>query len=186
MDHAANDATLGATSCAPCMQRRRLLHLGLGATAVLAVVGGGLALVQPGLQQGRLTETGRVVFAAVARAVLDGSLPPVTDQRAQAIQDHLHRLDDTLAGFPGSTQGELSQLLALLATPPGRIALAGLQAPWETAAVPQIQQALQGMRTSSLDLKQQAYHALRDLTNAAYYADPRTWQLLGYPGPRVL
>ena len=39
------------------------------------------------------------------------------------------------------------------------------------------------MRTSTLELRQQAYHALRDLTNAAFYANPDVWPLLGYPGP---
>jgi hypothetical protein len=39
------------------------------------------------------------------------------------------------------------------------------------------------MRLSSLALKQQGYHALRDLTNAAYFSDPTAWQRMGYPGP---
>ena len=42
------------------------------------------------------------------------------------------------------------------------------------------------MRTSRIGLRQQAYHALRDLTNAAYFADPQTWPLMGYPGPRAV
>jgi hypothetical protein len=40
------------------------------------------------------------------------------------------------------------------------------------------------MRTSTLVLRQQAYHALRDLTNAAFYADAAAWAPMGYPGPR--
>ena len=47
-----------------------------------------------------------------------------------------------------------------------------------------VQRSLQDMRTSSLALRQQSYHALRDLTNAAFYADPSAWPLLGYSGPR--
>ena len=42
------------------------------------------------------------------------------------------------------------------------------------------------MRTASLTLPQQAYHALRDLTNAAYFADAASWSQLGYPGPRAV
>jgi hypothetical protein len=49
-----------------------------------------------------------------------------------------------------------------------------------------VQSALQAMRSSRLELRQQAYHALRDLTNAAYFADAATWAALGYPGPRSL
>jgi hypothetical protein len=168
------------------MQRRSFLTLGLGATAALALVGGGIALFQPGLSEGRLTLSGRTVFAAVAGGVLDGSLPAGALQRNEAMQAHLSRVSDVLAAFPPAVQSELSQLLAILAAAPGRIALAGLYTPWAEADVPQIQLALQGMRTSSLALKQQAYHALRDLTNAAYYADPLAWQMLGYPGPRTV
>lgn len=166
------------------MQRRTLLKLSLGAAAVLAVAGGGIAMLRPGLIDGRLTAPAREVFHAVARAVLDGSLPVDDVQRRAAMDAHLGRLDDALAGFPVATQAELSQLLALLASPPGRIGLAGLRSDWPDASVDELEASLQAMRTSSLAMRQQIYHALRDLTNAAYYADPQTWPLLGYPGPR--
>jgi hypothetical protein len=168
------------------MQRRSFLKLGFGATTALVLVGGGLALYQPGLQDGRLSAASREVFAGVARAVLDGSLPADSSQRQHALQLHLQRVDDVLFAFPHSVQTELSQLLAILASAPGRVALAGLHAPWPDASVTQIQTALQGMRVSSLALKQQGYQALRDLTNAAYYADPSAWNVLGYPGPRTV
>ena len=53
-----------------------------------------------------------------------------------------------------------------------------------TALTPaELQAALQAMRVASIATRQQVYHALRDLTNAAYYAEPATWAQLGYPGP---
>jgi hypothetical protein len=168
------------------MQRRRLLKLGIGAAAVLAVAGGGLALLRPGLQNGRLAPAGREVFEAVARAVLDGMLPADASARGAALQGHLQRLDDTVAGFPAATQAELSQLLGLLGSAAGRIALAGLRPAWTDARVDELQQSLQSMRTASLALRQQAYHALRDLTNAAYFADASAWAALGYAGPKDL
>lgn len=133
-----------------------------------------------------MTDGAQRVFEAVGRAVLDGSLPADPDARQRALQAHLGRLDGVLAGFPATVQGELSQLLAILAAAPGRVAFAGLYTDWASASVADIQSALQGMRHSSLALRQQAYHALRDLTNAAYYADPSTWPMMGYPGPRAL
>jgi hypothetical protein len=166
------------------MQRRTLLKLGIGAGALLAVAGGGIALLRPGLVNGRMTPAGRSVFQAVARAVLDGSLPAEPVAREAALGAVLQRLDDTLAGFPAPTQAELSQVLALLASTAGRIGLAGLPADWPLASTGDIQAALQGMRTSALAMKQQVYHALRDLTNASYYADPQVWPLMGYPGQR--
>lgn len=168
------------------MQRRTLLQLGVAGGVVLALAGGGLALLRPGLVDGRLGPAGREVFAAVARAVLDGSLPADAQARRDAIAAHLRRLDDTVAGFPAAVRAELSDLLGLLGAAPGRVAFAGLVPAWGDASVAEIQAALQDMRTSRLALRQQAYHALRDLTNAAYYADPATWVALGYPGPRDL
>jgi hypothetical protein len=168
------------------MQRRTLLKLGLGATVLLALAGGGIAMLRPGLVDGRLSASAKEVFAAVARAVLDGSLPADLQQRQTIIGAHLQRLENTLAGFAPATRAELSQLLALLSSTPGRLGLAGLHADWPQASVPELQQALQGMRTSSLAMRQQVYHALRDLTNAAYYADPTSWSLMGYPGPRAV
>ncbi len=165
------------------MQRRTLLRLGLGSAALIAVVGGGVALMRPALVSGQLTATGRSVFSAIARAVLDGSLPTAPAANAAALTAHLARLDGAIAAFPAATQAELSQLLSLLASAPGRIGLMGLSADWDAASVPQIQAALQGLRTSSLALRQQTYHALRDLTNGVFYADAEAWKLMGYPGP---
>lgn len=168
------------------MQRRRLLQIGFASAAALALAGTGAALWRPGWTGTRLSDAGRSVFRAVARAVLDGSLPADRPARTAALDAHLMRLDAAVLAFPAATQAELSQLLALLHAPPGRLALAGLAGAWDEASVAEIQAALQGMRVSSLALRQQAYHALRDLTNAAWYADPSTWPALGYPGPRPL
>jgi hypothetical protein len=168
------------------MQRRTLLKLGIGAGVLLAVAGGGLALLQPGLSNGRMSTPAKTVFAALARAILYGSLPTDAAERQAAIDAHLQRLENTLGGFPAATQAELSQLLALLSSTAGRVGLTGLMSDWPQASVADLQQALQGMRTSRLAMRQQVYHALRDLTNAAYYADPRTWKLLGYPGQRAV
>jgi hypothetical protein len=168
------------------MQRRTLLKFGLAATAVIAVAGGGSALLRPGLQDGRMTAAARAVFGAVARGVLQGMLPADPTVRDAALAAHLTRLDDTLAAFPCATQSELSQLIALIATVPGRSAIVGLHTDWDAASDAQLQTAMQDMRTSSLAMRQQIFHALRDLTNAAYFADPQAWTSLGYPGPQAV
>ncbi len=168
------------------MQRRTLLKLGLAGAGVLAVAGGGLALLRPGLVDGRLAAAGREVFEAVARAVLDGSLPADAAAQRRALAAHLQRVDDAVAALPPAVRGELSQLLALLGSAPGRVAFAGLVPAWRDAGVAELQAALQGLRLSRLSLRRQTYHALRDLTNAAYYADRSTWAALGYPGPTDL
>lgn len=165
------------------MQRRTLLKLGAASAAVLVVAGGAAALLQPGLTSGVLTHSGREVFSAVGRAVLDTTLPADAGPREIALQGLLSRVDILVQSLPPHAQGELSQLLALLASAAGRHALARLSQPWPEASVAQIQQALQDMRLSSLALRQQAYAAMHDITAGAYFSEPSSWAMLGYPGP---
>lgn len=187
-----------ALACCPTrMQRRTLLTLGLGSAAILALAGGGLlasGAARPGLAPTAdatlaMSTGARSVMAAVARGVLQGSLPDaqVAPQAHQAAVDGLlARLNDLVQGLPPATQAELSQLLGLLASAPGRIGLAGLKAAWADATAAEVQAALTGMRFSSLSLRQQAYHALHDLTSSAYFSAPSTWAQLGYGGPRTI
>ena len=165
------------------MQRRQWLQLGLASTAVLALAGGAALRVGPGVHGGSLTAGGRRVFAAVAHGLLDGSLPGEPAARLQATGQLLHRIDALVAALPVHAQAELSQLLALLDTTPGRQLLAGLPTDWPAASVAQVQHALSDMRRSGVSLRQQAYHALHDITSAAYVSDASAWPLLGYPGP---
>ena len=166
------------------MQRRKLLKLGFASAATLALAGGGFALLHaPAWRNDRLTDVGRRVLASIARAVLDGSLPTPAEAQLVALDSHLERMDATLRALPPSMQTEVGDLLALLGVAPGRLALTGLASDWSLASVPQVQEALQAMRTSHFDLRKQAYQALRDLTHAAYFASAETWTQFGSPGP---
>lgn len=159
------------------------MKLSGAAAALLAVGGGAVALLEPGLRAGRLSAGGRLVFGHVGQALLDGVLPNDPVALAQALPAFLDRVDVLVSALPPHAQGELSQLLALLAVAPGRRAIAGLGVSWPDASVTQVQAALQSMRVSPLSLRQQAYHALHDITGAAYFSDASTWSILGYPGP---
>ena len=164
------------------MQRRHLLALGASTAAVLAVAGASVAWMKPPREQGRLAPPARELMAAVARAVLDDALPA----DPALLDAHLLRLEATIAGLSPALQAEVDQLLALLASAPGRLALTGLSTPWPQASRGEVQAMLQSLRSSSLQLRQQVFHALRDLTNGAFFADPGTWAALGYPGPRAI
>lgn len=168
------------------MQRRSLLRLGLVAGAVIGLAGAGAALWTPGWSQGRLSAPARQLWTAVSRAVLDGLLPTEPQAQARALQGQLDRLDATLAGLPPATRAEVSRLLALLDLAPARLALTGLRASWAEATPTEVQAALQSMRQSDNATRQQIYHALRNLVNAAWMADAAAWSALGYPGPRDL
>ena len=165
------------------MQRRGLLKLGVTAALALSVVGGAVAWLQPGLERGTLSPLGREVFRSVGMAVLDKTLPEQAGTREIALEGLLDRVDVLIATLPQHAQNELSQLLSLLGNPAGRLGLAGLAWPWTDASLEEVQKALQGMRVSSLAIRQQAYAALHEITAGAYFADPTSWSQLGYPGP---
>ena len=112
-----------------------------------------------------------------------GSLPEPLSHRDQALQAWLQRLEATVARMPAAVQAELDEMVLMLLSSPGRLGLAGLRPPWNSASTAQVQEALQGSRMSTLNVRQQIFHALRDLSNAAYFAAPQSWAALGYPGP---
>lgn len=166
------------------MRRRTWLKAGVIGGALLALGGTLVGLARPGWRDGRLTPEGRALFGAVAAAVLDGLLPEGAAARRAALEAHLDRIEATVAGLPPAMQAEVGQLSALLLHPAGRTALGGLAHDWAQSDTGAVQAALQGLRESRLALKQQVFHALRDLTNGAWFADPAAWAAIGYPGPR--
>jgi len=168
------------------MQRRTLIKVGVATGAMLAMAGGTWALIKPGRKNGHLTSAARDLLSAVARSVLGPLLPLEPAARNRALEDHLARVQATIAGMPVPVQTEVDELLTILASAPGRLGLGGLIRDWPDAEEAAVTAALQRMRLSSLAVRQQAYHALRDLTNASYFADAATWPSIGYPGPRAL
>jgi hypothetical protein len=166
--------------------RRRLLKLGIGAAAVVAVAGTGALLWSPGWRDGKLTTGGRAVFRAVATAVLEGLLPTEAAAQNAALDAHLLRVDATLAALPRHTQAELAQLLGLLQLAPFRLWLCGLDVPWQQAELDAARAAIKRLHGADDELRQQVFHALRDLTAASHVAAPEVWPQMGYPGPILL
>ena len=168
------------------MQRRTLLTVGAATGVLLALAGGTIALMTPARRQGELTPPARQMLLAIAQAVLGEMLPADGATRSRALAGHLVRIQGTIAGMPPAMQSEVDELITIVSSAPGRLALIGLTTDWQQARPEQVAEALQGMRTSTLAVRQQAYHALRDMTNASWFADPSTWPSIGYPGPRAL
>ncbi len=165
------------------MKRRTLLKLGAVSAAILIVAGGASVLIEPGLHQGRLSPAARQMFASVARAILDGTLPAEPKASQAALEAMLHRLEGLAQALPPHVQTELSQLISLLCLGAGRRLLAGLSTDWPHASVLEVQQALQAMRMSRLAPRQQIYHGLHDIVGVAYFSGSSTWGAMGYPGP---
>ncbi|MFZ5521559.1 MAG: hypothetical protein ACOZD0_10195 [Pseudomonadota bacterium] len=163
------------------MNRRFFLRAGLAVGGGLALFGGAV-FWRRGLSDGQLTESGRDTLRGIARGVLDGVLPQGPAREA-ALDAHVERMATMLNNAPPMLRQEISLLLGALGNTAGRLALAQMSTPWSDATVPQIQAALQTMRTHPLDTTKMAYGAVRDLTCISYFSAPDSWAVAGYPGP---
>jgi hypothetical protein len=164
------------------VSRRRFLKFGAAGALLLAAAGAraqldyraadgsGMLLV--------LRDADREVLAAVAPAILAG-----TAATGQGVAAAIGSVDRAVAGLPPHLQEEVGQLLALLASWPGRRWVAGVGVPWREASVAEVSAFLERWRFSRWALLQQGYHALHDLVLAAWYARPDSWAAIGYPGP---
>lgn len=174
--------TLNAPTPPSSPKRRWLLKSALALGAVGAALGGAVYWKR-GLSGGALTESGREVMKAIARAVLSDMLPTEPAAREAKLEGQLKRLDEVVATMPSSAQMELGALLGLLANAPTRLLVTGLSSSWTKASTEEIAQALESMRIHKLPTTMLSYHAVRDLTCIAYFTNPDNWSTTGYPGP---
>jgi hypothetical protein len=130
-----------------------------------------------------LDADGEAIFAAVAPVLLEGALPSSEAARDAALARTLDGIDTAIAGLSPAAQDELGQLIALLALPPVRLAVARVSGKWPAASPAEVRRFLDACRDSRFTLMRAAYDALHDLTFAAWYGDARAWPAIGYPGP---
>ncbi len=126
------------------------------------------------------------IIVAIVPVLLDGALPAGDPDRAEAVRETVANVSRTIAGLPPAAQEELSELFALLAFAPARIALARVAAPWTEARPDAVAAFLERWRTSRFDLLRSAYDALHQIVLAAWYGNPKSWAAIGYPGPPAL
>lgn len=171
------------------LARRRLLQAGLAGGAVLAVAGGvawfrrGSAPADP---SHALDRDAVPVVRAIVPAMLAGALPDARDDRTRAIDETVAGVDVAIAGLAPASRTELAQLFTLLASTIGRRVLAGVSTPWPDAPVDEVGAFLDAWQASGWSLKRSAYDALHQLVVGSWYANPRSWPAIGYPGPPVL
>lgn len=93
------------------------------------------------------------------------------------------KIDDLLARGDPATAAELTQVLALLENALVGFVLGGRITTF-TGSAPEVQDAvLDGWRRSRVSVLRTAFKALNGLVGASYFGDPRTYALVGYPGP---
>lgn len=168
--------------------RRTFIAAGIAGTAALAAACWlrGPHAPASGVARRALDADGESVFAAVAPVLLDGALPTDRAARDAALARTLDGIDVAVAGLAPDARKELSQLIALLALPPVRIAFVRVSSPWNEAAPDEVRRFLDRCRDSLTTLLRAAYDALHQLTFAAWYGNPDAWPAIGYPGPPPL
>ncbi|MDB5793512.1 MAG: hypothetical protein JWQ80_3536 [Massilia sp.] len=164
--------------------RRSFLKAGTLAALVLAA-GGGLyrAVHAPAPQPFVLDGEARAALEAIVPAMLAGALPTGPLERKQAVAAAIAGVHAAVGRLPLAVQGEVQDLFGLLALAPARRLLTGVQGGWANANEREVAGFLQSWRLHRLALLRTAYGALHDLTLGAWYAQPASWNAIGYPGP---
>jgi len=165
------------------LSRRRFLQVGLLGAGALVLARVAYRVVAPPARTTPLTPEHRAIVAAIVPVLLANALPADDARRAEAIEETVSGVATAIAGLPAHAQKELDDLFSLLAFAPSRALLAGVWSPWERASRDDVIQFLAGWRASRFSLFQSAYQALHQLTYAAWYGNPGSWQGIGYAGP---
>ncbi|MES3022159.1 MAG: twin-arginine translocation signal domain-containing protein [Pseudomonadota bacterium] len=165
--------------------RRGFLKVGALAALALAAGGGIYRLTRAPAVPGPFVLDGeaRSALEAMVPAMLGAALPLEAGARAAAIKTTTLHVHQAILGLPRATQKELQDLFGLLALGPARRFLAGVPEGWGSASAEQVGAFLQSWRTHRLAMLQTAYHGLHDLIIGSWYADPASWNAIGYPGP---
>lgn len=158
--------------------RRQLLKTGVAGSLLLACSGW---LNSAGVRA--FTAAEREMLAAIADAMLDGVLPRNREQRALLLATTVDGVGRVVNALSAATQREISELFGLLVLAPGRWVLAGVSTSWRNASREEVRDFLETWRFSRIALLQSAYAALHDLCYGAWYAQPASWEAIGYPGP---
>ncbi|HUH93616.1 MAG TPA: hypothetical protein VL742_10840 [Casimicrobiaceae bacterium] len=166
--------------------RRSFLKTGIAGAAML-VLARTLSASTPATAASRpvIGRDARAMLASVIPVLLDGALPTgaeAADARAQT----LAAVEEAIAGLPPASRDELAGLFSLLAFAPSRWIATGIWSSWSQATPDAIAAFLDRWRSSRFALLRSAYAALHQLVFAAWYAQPRAWPAIGYPGPPVL
>jgi hypothetical protein len=127
-------------------------------------------------------ENDRDVLAAIGPVILAGALPP----GAEALEAFVSGFDTAVAGLPPHVQAEVAQLLTILRNGILRVLATGVMRPWPEASPQEIADFLNRWRYSGITKLRAGYDALHQLSLAAWYGNPQSWERIGYPGPPVI
>jgi hypothetical protein len=158
--------------------RRTFIKAGLLGGIALGAGGVWYAATRERAPAGRLPAVTRAMFAAITPVILAGSL----DEGSGPVERLVDGVERAVAGLSAAAQAELGDLFGLLGFYPARKLLTGI-GDWRLATRAEVEGFLSGWRLHRVALMQGAYAALHDLVLGAWYAQPDSWEAIGYPGP---
>ena len=161
-----------------------MLQGGVAVGVALAVGGVGLAVRGTVVRAPRrplraLDLTSYSVLAAAA----DRLAPTGPGWPTAAELEVAEKIDDLLSRGDPATAAELVQVLSLLENALLALLLGGRLTTFTGSGIDCQDAALNAWRRSRLPLLRTAFKALNGLVGASYFGDPRTFALVGYPGP---
>lgn len=158
--------------------RRAFIKAGVLGGLLLGAGGAWFAVTREHAPAGRLTHSARSMFQAITPVMLAGMLGEESGQ-IERVVDGVER---AVAGLGVAAQSELAELFGLLGFYPARKLLTGIDE-WRLATPADVEAFLSGWRFHRYAMLQGAYAALHDLVLGAWYAQPESWESIGYPGP---
>lgn len=170
-------------------QRRQFLKVGLLGSATLSIAACCVSDSRKSNIKDKflwLKEDDHELLAALIPVMLDGALPDNNAAHSLAIKEIITGVDISVAHMLPTVRDEVRQLFSLLEFTPSRIVLAGIWSCWENASPRNISSFLACWKESDFDLLRIGYSALHDLITGAWYANPRSWARIHYPGPPLL
>ena len=169
--------------------RRHFLKVGLLGSATLTVA----ACSSIGSREAEkcpdclwLQHDDRHLLHAIIPVMLAGALPLEVVERKKAIDEIIIGFDLSVSHFPKTVRDEIEQLLWVLEFPLTRSLIAGVWSSWRNTNETSVKALLTNWQNSDFDLLRVGYTALHDLIAGAWYANPRSWQRIHYPGPPKL
>ena len=165
--------------------RRSFLRRGLYGLAVVLAGSTGLAL-QPSRERGT-PAAGLKVFSAreyaILCAVADRVMPAAPGLLSGSEMGVAEKLDGLMAVASEPARKGFSLLLAVFENGLTGLIFGERVRPFTKLSPEAQDEVLRGWRDSRVDFRRAGYRALVSICSGLYYADPRSWPAIGYPGP---
>lgn len=166
------------------ISRRRLIQVGVGGAAALALSGGVLSWLTLGyrLEPGEAAIGLTVKQFCIARAVVETIFPGGSDQKSGVKLGIPQRIDQQTWAADRGIRSDFRAVLELIEHVPP---LYGHFGRFTSLSQSDREDVLHALLRSSQDLFVRAAMAVKQICYLAYYTEDETWGSIGYDGPWV-